>query len=169
MPNPLDAINAELDDLDQRMNTLLADPEPARAVDALLAAVHAAHPGAWMPVHQLADYKTDRAAHRAARTAATQLINAHRAQLITVAFGQARRQLIRHPHHDTVDLAAVQAAASAALAPVGYQAHIRPARLVSTNFEPVTLTHDNRPLTAYRWARPYTVAVTPASQKQTSP
>jgi hypothetical protein len=127
---------------------------------AVLVEVEKQQPGAWVPVHTIADYVTQRELYRSVQQAAQRLVKARRVQCLHVAFDQTRRTLIRQPsEHGPVDVEAVAAQANAALALVGHQVTIAPARLISSNFTPVAVAHVGRQLTVYRRDRAWTLTV----------
>lgn len=148
----------------ERTDTASLSAEEAAArrhVLGLLGSIHDQHPGAWMPVHTIASYQTDRQNYGRVRRAAAALVTASQVQHIRVRIDQAGQMLIRTPTDvDDLDPTHIRDQANAALRPLGYQLAISPARKIIDNFTAVTVTHDGRQHTAYRWTRPYLVEVT---------
>lgn len=145
--------------------TTVADLPPEDAAEhhhvlALLDSIHNQHPGAWMPVHTIADYRSDRQNYLRVRRAAAELADADHVQHMRVLVNQAIQMFIRTPTDvGNLDPDHTRGQVNAALAPFGYQVTISPARKIISNFTAVTVTHDGRQYTAYRWTRPYIVTV----------
>jgi hypothetical protein len=141
--------------------SLPAEDAAARGhVLGLLGSIHAQHPGAWMPVHTIASYQTDRQNYGRVRRAAAALVTASQVQHMRVHINQTRKTLIRTPTDvDALDPDQIRDQANTALEPLGYQVTISPARKIIDNFTAVTVTHANREYIAYRWTRPYIVKV----------
>jgi hypothetical protein len=170
----LDAIKSELDQLEDRIPGLLqtgeylgqlsnqpADSPAERTVLTALTAVQQQHPGAWLRPNEIASYVHDRTKNRDVTRAVERLRGAGRIESIVIAFEQRRLLMVRLPNTITINTGTTQEHINQALHAIGHHITIRPSRLVSRNFTPVTVHHDGQQLEAWQHTRPYEVTVEP--------
>lgn len=154
----LDCLSEELD-LTGNSDVSLASKH-RRLILALLTAVDAQRPDAWMPAHRIADFRTDRDNYHRVRAATWRLIRANKIQYLHAWFGQKRRLLIRSLDHDDLDFSAIEHTANEQLTCIGHHTQVRPSGRVSTDFTKVTVTFGGRLYPAYQLPGPCIVAST---------
>lgn len=134
--------------------------EPTAEALAALLAVDRQHPGAWVSLKIIADFRTERTRYKAMEATMKKLVDGHRAETLTARFREGPRRLYRiAANHDAIDLAAVTAAANAALAHLNHKITVHPGRPLDSSFTRHVVTHAGRTATAYLRVHQYDVKV----------
>lgn len=162
MSDPLEPTTAQLGDLEARMARLTPRTAEQEATLRLLAAVHRQQPGAYIKINDIAPWKTDRPGYRAVSVAVTQLVNAHEAETMRVAFGQTRHTMVRLVDDDKPnrpDGFGIGHQLSMLLADLNYCIEVTRSRDIGTNFTRVAVTHDGHQVDAWLHSWPFDVVV----------
>lgn len=170
MTESLDEITAQLGALEATIGRLLPRPADTRQASllALLGEVYRQHRGAYVKINDIAPYATERATYRAVNNAVRQLVEAHEAETIRVAFGQTRHQLVRlvdENESSIPDGFGIGHQLAALLAYLNYEVHVTRSRDIGTNFTKVTVTHNGEQVDAWLHSWPFDVTVNRAEMK----